>query len=373
MIIRTATARAPVRIDFLGGWTDLPLFTELCPGYVLNTSITLYTYATISSLPTKRDVASTYGIRVLTREELDKNNPSGIQMHSEDFNAQEYISSVATIEYDGAFNLAKAACKRLGIDNEPGIQIVTRTEAPPGSGLGTSASLAVALVGALDNYFNGFSYRYKGDPPHGANAIADLAYRIEAEELGFLTGTQDHYAAAWGGLTLWRCYGESVTYNPIRLSLRTGLELESRCVLVYTGQSRLSSDIHRHVRAAYANGKNHNDIKELASLAQEGVDLLTNGEIQLFGRLLTRNWQLQKNLHESVTNAEIDSYFNLAMTNGAIGGKACGAGGGGCLLFLAAAGQGHKLRAALRNAGLVILPFQIDSHGLDVWGNKEGV
>ncbi len=371
MQIRTVTARAPVRVDFLGGWTDLPLFTELCPGYVLNTSITLYTYATIRGLPTNLDRASIYGVRVLSKEELEQKASSGIEMYSEDFDTNEYVSSVAEMEYDGSFNLAKAACKRLGVDDAPGIQIVTRTEAPPGSGLGTSASLAVALTGALSRYFSGLAYQYKGNPPYGTAAIADLAYRIEAEELGFLTGTQDHYAAAWGNLSLWHCTNANVIYNPIRLSLCTGLELESRCVLVYTGTPRLSSDIHKHVRSAYTSGQNHETIKELATLAKIGVNYLYNSELQLFGQLLTRNWNLQKELHESVTNSKIDSYFDIAMANGAIGGKACGAGGGGCLLFMAAAGRGHVLRKALRDAGLAILPFQIDEHGLDTWENKE--
>lgn len=351
---RIATGRAPVRIDFFGGWTDLPLFTELVPGRVLNASITLYTYATVSSARGLLSIVSEYGYRVKKTDAA-----AGISMYSEDLDIFNEAESIADIEYDGTLDLVKAACKRMNINAEPGILITTRTEAPPGSGLGTSASLGVAVVGALARYFI--------RPPAELDDIADLAYRLESEELGLLTGTQDQYAAAWGNMNLLKCEGERVVLNPVRPGIALGAELETRCVLVYTGQSRLSSDVHRHVRKAFADGTNHDAICELAKLPERAMDLLGNGDLDGFGSLLNVNWELQKQLHESVTNPDIDRWFDVAYRNGAIGGKACGAGGGGCLLFFAKRGQGHTLRKALKDAGLEILRFQIGTHGLDTW------
>lgn len=352
--LRIATGRAPVRVDFFGGWTDLPLFTELVPGRVLNASITLYTYATVMAIPKKSSVGQEYGYRVKRTDDI-----AGIHMYSEDLDVLETAESIADIEYDGTLDLVKAACKRMDVDVKPGIQIITRTEAPPGSGLGTSASLGVAMVGALTRYFN--------RPPVGFNDIADFAYRLEAEELGLLTGTQDQYVATFGDFTFWKCDGENVAYNPVRLGTGLLAELETRCVLVYTGKSRLSSDVHRHVRAAFRAGEINEPIRVLASLPEQALLMLYNGDLDGFGHLLSRNWECQKQLHSSVTNPDIDRYFEIAYKNGAIGGKACGAGGGGCLLFFAKRGMGYTLRNALRNADLEILRFQIDTKGLDTW------
>jgi len=352
--LRIATGRAPVRVDFFGGWTDLPLFTELVPGRVLNASITLYTYATVSQIPKTISMGSEYGYKVKRTDDR-----AGIHMFSEDLDVFDSAESIADIEYDGTLDLVKAACKRMNVDVKPGIQITTRTEAPPGSGLGTSASLGVAVVGALAKYFN--------RPPIGFNDIADFAYRLEAEELGLLTGTQDQYAATFGGMALWKCNGENAEYNPIRLGIGLKAELETRCVLVYTGKSRLSSDIHRHVQAAFRAGEINEPIRVLASLPEGAVSMLYGGDLDGFGRLLFRNWQCQKQLHSSVTNPDIDRYFEIAYANGAIGGKACGAGGGGCLLFFAKRGMGYMLRKALKDVGLEILRFQIDTKGLDTW------
>jgi len=352
--LRIATGRAPVRVDFFGGWTDLPLFTELVPGRVLNASITLYTYATVMATSKKESIGQEYGYKV---KRVD--DSAGIYMFSEDLGVFDSAESIADIEYDGTLDLVKAACKRMNVDVQPGIQITTRTEAPPGSGLGTSASLGVAVVGALARYFN--------RPPIGLADVADFAYRLEAEELSLLTGTQDQYAATFGDMSLWKCTGENVSYNPIRFSMDRSFELEARCVLVYTGKSRLSSDVHRHVQAAFRAGEINEPIRVLASLPEQAISMMYNSDLDGFGRLLSRNWECQKQLHSSVTNSDIDRYFEIAYANGAIGGKACGAGGGGCLLFFAGRQRGHTLRKALKDAGLEILRFQIDTKGLDTW------
>lgn len=353
MTEKIVTSRAPVRIDFFGGWTDLPLFTELVPGLVINAGITLYTYATVNPAPGGPVSVCEYGYP--TSRIFPK---AGIYMYSEDFDIRVEAKSIGEIEYDGTLDLVKAACKRLDIKSVPGIEIRTRSEAPPGSGLGTSASLGVAVIGALMTYIG------KSPLP---SEVADLAYRLETEELGLLTGTQDQYAATYGGVSMWQCNGENVSYFPIRVSRDVELDLEKRCVLVYTGQSRLSSNVHKHVRKAFAKKTNHEAIKGLVEVTKEAADLLNKNDLDGFGALLTRNWEFQKRLHKNVTNPDIDRYFDIALEKGALGGKACGAGGGGCLLFFAEKGKDYMLRRALKEEGLEILNFHIDHSGWRAW------
>lgn len=353
MFGQIVTSRAPVRIDFFGGWTDLPLFTELIPGLVINAGITLYTYATVNPAPGNPVSICEYGYS--TSRVFPK---AGIYMYSEDLDVWTKARYISEVEYDGTLDLVKAACMKLGIKTTPGLEIRTRSEAPPGSGLGTSASLGVAVVGALAKYIG------KNPLP---NEIADLAYRLEAEELELLTGTQDQYAATYGGMSMWQCKGEDVSYFPIRMSRDMELDLEKRCALVYTGQSRLSSDVHRHVRKAFVEKVNHGAIEGLVEVTKQAADLLYKNDLDGFGTLLTRNWEFQKQLHEGVTNSDIDRYFDIALEKGALGGKACGAGGGGCLLFFAEKGKDYMLRRALKEEGLEILDFHIDHSGLCVW------
>lgn len=147
MFDQVVTSRAPVRIDFFGGWTDLPLFTELVTGLVINAGITLYTYATVNPAPGDPVSICEYGYP--TSRVFPK---AGIYMYSEDLDVWTEAKYISEVEYDGTLDLVKAACMKLGVKTVPGLEIRTRSEAPPGSGLGTSASLGVAVVGALAKY-----------------------------------------------------------------------------------------------------------------------------------------------------------------------------------------------------------------------------
>ena len=348
----TIVGRAPVRVDFFGGWTDLSLFTELMPGCVLNAAITLYTYATVRPSPPRELDVSLFGYNV--REQIDSES---VCPYSADFDEYISVRSVADIEYNGTMDLVKAACKRF-FSSHGGFEIVTRSEAPPGSGLGTSASLGVAVIGALA------AYAMNDMLP---SEVADLAYRLEVEDLGLLSGTQDQYSAAYGGISFLKCMGEMVSRSAVEISGATRLELEKRCVLVYTGTSRLSSKIHEHVRGAFERGENHSALRCLVEAAVNGRKALREGNLEMFGELMSVNWSCQKQLHPTVTNDTIDGIINLALRSGAVGGKACGAGGGGCLLFLAKSGEEHVLRKALVANGLDVLNFHIDETGLRVW------
>ena len=349
-------SKAPARIDFSGGWTDVALFTEESKGLVINAAINIYSYVTVKGLPKKEIESKSFGYN---HKEAVENK--AIEIYSADFDIYEKAEEVKKLEYNGNIDLAKAAIKKMDIQN--GLEIITRSNAPAGSGLGTSASMGVALIGAL-NVFGG-----KNLLPY---EIAENASLIERKELGILGGKQDHYASALGGINFMEFMGEEVKASKLQLSQNVLHELEKNLVLCYTGKSRLSGDIHHRVRSAYeANDpKTRQALRNLKSIAFEMKNILLGEDLSAFGNLLNDNWENQKMLHPSITNCQIDGIFEIAMSNGAIGGKACGAGGGGCLLFYAESDREHLVRRKLEEIGINVIDFNFDSNGLQTWTVK---
>ena len=332
-------ARAPVRIDFAGGWTDVARFARESAGAVVNAAISIYSYASIR------------------QTEGDEGRGGGIQIYSADFDLYVEAADIRRLEYDGNADLVKAAIRHLGVESR--FLIMTRSDAPPGSGLGTSAAMGVALIGALGHLV--------GRPLLGSE-VAELASEIEREELHILGGKQDQYASALGGIQFMEFSGESVKASPLRLAARTELELQKHLVLCYTEQSRLSGDIHERVSEAFRKGDPDTTvaIANLKRIARVTKERLLLGDLEGFARLMAENWENQKRLHPSVTNDRINELFAIAGESGAAGGKACGAGGGGCLVFLAQPDREHILRRALEDAGVGVIDFVFDHGGLQV-------
>ena len=327
-------SRAPVRIDLAGGWTDVAEFAQPKPGAVVNAAVNLWTYVTLETCPVEE----------------------GIRIFSADFDQFISARDIKALEYDGQLDLAKAAASLLNI--RAGVSIQTRSEAPPGSGLGTSAAMGVALIGALGMLRGRTFLDYE---------IAELASYIERSQLQIKGGKQDHYASAIGGLNFMEFFGETVRTARITISEATRFYLEKHLILVYTGKSRLSGDIHSHVWSAYEAREGHtvDAIEEMKQIARRTKDRLVAGDCEGVADLLTENWKCQKALHPSVTNAQLDELFEVALRSGARGGKACGAGGGGCVLFLAEPEREHTLRRSLENlAGVTVLPIMLQSTGL---------
>ena len=349
-------ARAPVRIDFGGGWTDVALFTEESKGFVVNAAIDVYSYVTVKKLPDKEIWNNSYGYN---HKETVENK--AVKIYSADFDIYEEAEEVKQLEYNGNIDLAKAAIRQIGIQG--GLEIITRSNAPAGSGLGTSASMGVALIGALS--------AFKGLPllPY---EFAEQASLIERQELGILGGKQDHYASALGGISFMEFTGEEVKVSKLQISQDVLYELEKNLVLCYTGKSRLSGDIHRKVREAYEGEepKTRQALRNLKSIAFEMKNALLKGDLKAFGELLNENWENQKALHPSVTNPQIDEIFKVVMANGALGGKACGAGGGGCLLFYAQPDDEHSVRKKLEENKVNVIDFNFEFSGLQTWTAK---
>lgn len=328
-------SRAPIRIDFAGGWTDVPPFSEREGGAVVNATINRYTYATL--YPRQDEL-----IRIL----------------SADFEKFVEVANFRSIEYDGNLDLIKAAVKVLNV--ETGMDIYVRCDAPPGSGTGSSSSISVALIGLL-NYL-----QPRKLSPH---EVAKLARRLEVHELLIAGGKQDYYATALGGVNFLEFDDPAVSNSRLHLSTSVLRDMEKHLILCYTGQSRLSGDIVKRVMGAYERGEGRTTkaLHNLKRIAYDTKDALMSGDLHRFATLMTENWENQKALDSSTSNATIDRLFQVATAAGAAGGKACGAGGGGCLLFYSSENREHLVRRALLAEGAQIIDFNLEHEGLETW------
>ena len=333
-------ARAPVRIDFAGGWTDVPDFCRETTGKVLNAAINIYSFVTLIEQP---------GIEK-------------IQIESADYKTFIESLDMKKIEYNGSVDLIKAAVKIYS--SKEGFKLITQSNAPAGSGLGTSASMGVALVGLISKY-SGRHFL-----PH---QFAEAASYIERHELGIRGGKQDHYASALGGINFMEFDGEDARSAPIKLKQNTLLELEKNIVLCYTGKSRLSGTIHKDVADCFmSNNKETVDsIEKLKNITEEMKNAILSGNLNEFAELMNENWTCQKKLHPTVTNDDIEKLFDTAFRNGAVGGKATGAGGGGCIIFYCRRDKDHKVIESLEKEGAAILNFNFDFSGYQDWMVEE--
>ncbi len=307
---QSVTALAPTRLDFCGGWTDVQPFCDTVPGLVVNAAFSVYA-------------------RVRVRP------ANGVYHHNE---------------------FVQAVCRRLELTD---VAVELESDAPIGSGLGGSGAVGVALVGALAA-FAGKTLTHR--------EIAELAHHIEVEDLGIIGGKQDQFAAAYGGFLALRFLGDTVETQPLSISPQRLSELTAHSVVVYTGQSRVSGSIHAHVQAAYRE-RNPHTLAALAAIRRISAEFcaaLADGPLETLGNLLNENWKSQKLLHSSITNERVEAFFQTALASGAIGGKALGAGGGGCLYFLAEDGQSARLKSALSALGGEILAAGFDMQGLSV-------
>src|SRR5579872_3530675 len=247
-------------------------------------------------------------------------------------------------------------------ERDEGIRVSYHCDLPSGSGLGTSAALNVCWLSLVESQINPTQeYRER---------IAELAYQLE-ELLGILGGKQDQYAAALGGFN-YLTFDEKVTTERLDVSREMVEALESRLVLCYTGKSRLSGNIHENVWGAFRRGvpETVNALYYLRNCAIRMKTVLEEGNVEEFGELIGQSWKHQKALDASVTNEQIDMLFEQAQEAGAPHGKACGAGGGGCLLFFTRPSRHSAVSDALAEAGARIIPFRFEAEGLQV--TREG-
>jgi D-glycero-alpha-D-manno-heptose-7-phosphate kinase len=331
-------ARAPMRIDLAGGWTDVAPYAGSHGGAVVNMAITLYAHALVR--PGGREV----------------------RIGALDLGATVTARRASELRADGELALLKAAARRHAPAG--GLEITTRSEAPPGSGLGGSGAMGVALVAAL--------LALKGDRRMPAEIAAE-AFATETEEAGVIGGKQDQYAAALGGLQFLSFGDPEVSAARIDMPPHALRELEQQLVLCYTGASRFSSDTHERVWQSFARGERtvRTALDGLKACAGAMRKALERGDLGEVGAVLSENWRLQQQLAEGMQTDTMRTLERVSREAGADGVKACGAGAGGCEVFLAKPGREFDLAEALRSAGGTILRFSFDGAGVTAWEAPE--
>ncbi|MBK7027894.1 MAG: dehydrogenase [Bacteroidales bacterium] len=338
MVIRS---KAPLRLSLAGGGSDVSPFSDLYGGAILNITLNLYAYASIE--PT------TDGLVTLVQP--DKGLSVSFEA-GEKANIQE------------GWELQTGIYNRMLDDfiREPlSFRLTTMLDAPVGSGLGTSSTLAVAILGAFTEWLH---------LPLGEYDIAHLAYAIERIDLGMAGGKQDQYSATFGGVNFMEFSGKDhVVVNPLRIKDDYLNELTNNLLLYYTGTTRQSANI---ISVQQQNVKEGN-IKSVEAMHQMKTqaimmkEALLKGNLDKIGEILNYGWHYKKQMAEEITNPLIEEIYDTAMNNGATGGKISGAGGGGFMAFYCPGNSRFTVQNALLRFGGFVQPYEFTSCGLRTW------
>jgi len=319
--------RSPLRITLGGGGTDLPSYYRDYEGFLIAGAINKYVYVTVT--------------RPFTE---------GVYLK---YSELEHVTLVDEIKH----RIIREALIMQEL-RTPQIEITTLADIPAGTGLGSSGSFTTALLEAL------CAHRRQLIHPQ---ELAELACNIEIDRLGEPIGKQDQYIAAYGGLTCFTFHkDDSVTAVPLKVSMETLFDLEDNILLFFTGYSRSASEILQDQKNKTQSSdkemlKNLHFVKELGYRSKEALEA---GKVDQFGELMHEHWEHKKRRSGGMSNPKIDEWYELAMRNGASGGKLVGAGGGGFLMFCAA--DRNKLRHAMAKAGLEEVRFGFDFEGTKV-------
>lgn len=334
-------SKAPLRLGLAGGGTDVSPYSDLYGGAILNITIGMYAYATLKPLGGKK-----------------------IYIKAMDRNEELVLDVSKKLKIDGKLDLAKGVYNRIVKDfvKKPfAFELTTHVDAPPGSGLGSSSTLVVAILGAFVEWFK---------LPLGEYDIAHLAYKIEREDLKMHGGKQDQYAATFGGVNYMEFYeNDKVIVNPLRVQDKWLHELENNLVLFFTETSRLSSEIIKK-QSDNVKQKNKKSIEAMHSLKEQSVrmkEALLKGEVDNIGKILHYGWQHKKAMADGISNPQIEKIYNSAIRAGATGGKISGAGGGGFMIFYAPYNNKFKVIEALNKIGGRVMRYNFTNHGLVSW------
>jgi D-glycero-alpha-D-manno-heptose-7-phosphate kinase len=326
-------ATAPVRLDFAGGWTDVPPFSSRAGGVVVNAALALHVTAG-----------------------LQLGGPL-VRLVSHDLAETVECTDSGGLVLDGRLHLHKAALRMFPVQGA--LTLETRSEVPPGSGLGSSGALDVALVACL---VAARSERID------ARELAEQAWRLEAQEAGIPGGRQDQLAAALGGFHRLSFRDPDVGIEPITLDPAFATALERQLVLCYTGRSRVSGDTIARVMTAYERGDRAvtGALEAMKDIAFAMAEALREADLARVGALLSRNWTRQQELDPGMRTDDMARLEGVMRAAGVLGGKAAGAGAGGCMFFLAPSARPQLFDAA-REAGATVLPVRWAWEGGRAW------
>ncbi len=320
-------ARSPLRITLGGGGTDLASYYEDHEGFLIAAAIDKYVYVTV--------------MRPFTE---------GIYLK---YSQLEHVGKVEQVQHP----IIKEALVLMGF-RTPQVEITTLADIPAGTGLGSSGSFTTALLKAL--------YTHRKRHIH-QEELAELACHIEIDRLGEPIGKQDQYIAAVGGLTCFTFHKDGkVMAAPLKISMETMFDLEDNLLLFFTGFSRSASGILKDQKEKSQQNdvdmiENLHYVKDLGLRSKRALE---QGNTSLFGDLMHEHWEHKKRRSGGMSNPKIDEWYQLAINNGAIGGKLVGAGGGGFLMFMAK--DRNQLRKVMAGAGLEEVRFKFDFEGAKV-------
>lgn len=334
-------SKAPLRIGLAGGGTDVSPYCDMYGGAIMNATVSLYAYANI--------------------EPIEEN---AIILHAVDRKEEQRFEWASQLPVDGKLDLLKGVYNRVqkmyGVPLS-GFRLSTSVDAPAGSGLGTSSTLVVAVIGAFAEMLR---------LPLGEYDVAHLAYDIERKDLQMAGGRQDQYAATFGGVNYMEFYeGDKVIVNPLRIKQQYLFELENNLLLYYTSTSRESAKIIEKQSQNVVNKKEKpiEAMHQLKQQAQMMKEALLKGRVHEIGEILDFGFRQKKEMAEGISNSLMDEIYSTAKKAGASGGKISGAGGGGFMIFYCPGNSKFAVMEALSAFGGHCKNYQFVDHGLMTW------
>lgn len=335
-------SKAPLRLGLAGGGTDVSPYSDLYGGAILNATLSLYAYATI--------------------EPLEK---SEIILHAIDQGNEQRYQPNEALPYNDTLDLLKGVYNRIlkdyGLQNTGGFKLSTFVDAPPGSGLGTSSTLVVAIIGAFAEMLR---------LPLGEYDIAHYAYEIERKDLQWAGGKQDQYAATFGGVNYMEfSANDKVVVNPLRIKQEYLFELQNNLLLYFTSTSRFSAKIIEQQAGNVVN-KDVSAIEAMHQLkhqAQWMKEALLTGKLNEIGEILDFGFQQKRKMADGISNPLIEDIYDTAKEAGATGGKISGAGGGGFMIFYCPKNTKYQVIKALEKFEGKPRKYLFVEHGLTTW------
>jgi len=339
---RGARARVPLRLGLAGGGTDLSPYCDEYGGAVLNATIDRYAYAFI-----------------------EHSEDGQIHLVAPDVGTEEILSPDINALSEGQLTLHAGVMQRIatqyGGSRVAGLRITSFVDAPPGSGLGSSSALVVALVEAFTTWF---------ELPLGPYDVAHLAFEIERIDLGLAGGRQDQYAATFGGINFMEFLaGDRVIVNPLRVSPAVLNELEASLLICFSGLSRRSEAIIEEQRRRMSTAA-PDAIENLHRLKRDAIEMkeaLLRGRVQQMATILNRSWDAKKRTADEISNSKIEELMEVGLSSGALGAKVSGAGGGGFLMFIVPPELRVRVTSALNNAGGSASTVHLTDRGAIGW------
>jgi D-glycero-alpha-D-manno-heptose-7-phosphate kinase len=334
-------SKAPLRLGLAGGGTDVSPYSDIYGGAILNASISLFAHASIEPL-----------------------NENKIIVQALDQNETQSFDWSANLPIDGKLDLLKAVYNRMQKDHSipaGGFRLTTSVDAPLGSGLGTSSTLVVAILGAFKEMLK---------IPFTPNEMAQYAYQVERHDLSFAGGKQDQYAAVFGGVNFMEFYAnDKVVVNALHIQKEFLQQLENNLILYFTNTSRDSATI---ITEQVNNVKSRNEksiaaMHQLKEQAKMMKDVLLNGRIDEIGQILDYGFEQKKQMAHNISNDSIDAIYAAAIKAGASGGKISGAGGGGFMVFYCPVNNRDAVIKTLNSFGGTIRDYNFVTKGLITW------